>query len=77
MSGLPPRTDVPNFAELEENAKELFRMSYFDALLFSKTGLHLKAVSEATKVKPKSAHEAALQAYIKQRVNDAIKKGDI
>lgn len=77
MSGLPPCTDVPNFAKLEEEAKELFKTSYFDALLFAKTGLHLKALSEATTVEPKSPHEAALQAYIKQRVNDAIKKGAI
>lgn len=77
MSGLPPRTDVPTFAEIEEEAKELFKTGYFDALLFSKTGLHLKAVSEATKAKPKSAHEAKLQAYIKKCVKDAITRRDL
>lgn len=77
MSGLPPRTDEPKWKDLEREAKELFRMSYFDTLLFAKTGVHLKALSEATTVEPTSPHEAALQAYIKHCVNDAIKKGAI
>lgn len=80
MSGLPPGTkplSPEEIAELKEKWTEVLRQDYWNTQFRLKTGVPLSAWDAVKESPPKSTHEAKLQAYIKQRVKDAIKKGDL